>query len=344
MIKLIKKLTDFFRYGKKRDGLVDLHDDKNFGSRAVYTPDKKDLEQALKQTFIVFNPKLLDQYDSDFCVGFGSAYEADATESFDGESEQGSGAYVFATAKKWSRASIVAFGTSLLAGAMARVVYGICNKELFDYKKGRRNWFANFNNISLEAHVDAKKHKAGSAWQLNVPWGWTKFDAIVATLWHFKDKKVLIGTGSRSHRITVGGYDKKRNSLICFDTYGQRTHEKGTRFINGTEARTLFTSYFVLDIERELAEILVTYANKVVKLDTNKDCYLIKDGEKHLIPDEKTAWSRGFLLAPYDSGKLVEIITRKELNKIPVGSPVKFEGGKNEWIIRRIAEKFNIEL
>jgi len=100
----------------------------------------------------------------------------------------------------------------------------------------------------------------------------------------------------------------------------------------------------VLDIERELAEILVTYANKVVKLDTNKDCYLIKDGEKHLIPDEKTAWSRGFLLAPYDSGKLVEIITRKELNKIPVGSPVKFEGGKNEWIIRRIAEKFNIEL
>jgi len=342
MLKFIKHLIEYLRYGKKKEGLVDLTDDNDFGSRAIYTPDKKDLEQALKQTFIVFNPKLLDQTDSDFCVGFGSAYEADATENFDGESGQGSGAYVFAMAKKWSGASISTFGTSLLAGAMARVKYGICNKELYDYKKGWRNWFANWNNIKEEAIEDAKKHKAGSAWRLNVPWGWTKFDAIIATLWYFKDKKVLIGSGNKSHRITMGGYDIVRKAIICFDTYGERTYLKGLRFVDRVEARTLFTSYFVLDIERDLAEILVQYDRKVVKLKNNKDCYLIKNGKKHLIPNEKTAWSRGFLLAPYDNGKLVEIITEQELNKIPLGDNVKFEGGKNEFIVRRIMEKFKI--
>ena len=340
----LKKLFELIRYGRKKGGLVDQTDDRSFGSQAVYTPDKKDLEQALKASFVVFNPKRLNQMDNDNCVGFGRAYEADATEDFEGESGQGSGAYAFAAAKKWSRAKLSVFGTSLLAGCMGGVTFGICSKEKWDYKRGRRNFFANWANIPKEAHEEASKHKAGSAWQLNIPWGWTKFDAILATLWHFRNKKVLIGTGDQGHRRTVFGYDARRKCLMSADTYGTRTYEKGTQYITRERSRTLFTPHFVLDIERKLAEILVAYDRKVVKLESNNKCWLVKDGEKHYIPNEKIAWSNGFLLAPNDKAKLVEIIEEKDLNKIPDGKELVFNGGKNEWIIKRIYELNKLEL
>ena len=343
MFKLIQKIYNYIRYGKKRDGLlVNITDDKNFGSRAVYKPTKEDLVEAKKQSFEVFDPKRIDQLDNDFCVGEGSQYEAQATEDFEDE-ETGSGAFVFANAKKWSRAKLSTFGTSLLAGAMARVIAGICKRSLYNYRRGMRNWYANWRNIPQEAYKDAEKHKAGSAWELDIPWGWTKFDAVLATLWHFKDKKVLIGTGDEGHRRTVFGFDKKRDCLKSADTYGIRTYEKGTQYINRTRARTLFTPYFVLDIERKLAELLIQYNDKVIKLANNKDCYLVKNGEKHLIPDEKIAWSHGYLLAPYDNGKLVETIDKKDFNKIKTGDNIKFIGGKNEWIINRIYELNNLK-
>jgi len=343
MTNFLKQIIEYIRYGKKRDGLINITDDRNFGSQTVYKPNKDDLEEATKETFVVFRPKLLDQYDSDFCVGFGNAYESDATEDFDCVSEQGSGAYIYAGSKKWSGASYLKWGTSLLAAGMARVTYGICNKELWDYKRGNRNYYANWANIPQEAHDNAAKHRAGVLYELSVPWTWSKFDAIVAALWHFKDKKVLIGTGNNAHRITVGGYDKESDALICFDTYGERTYSKGIRYIYREEARTLFTSYFVLDIERELAELLVAYNDKVIKIKDNNDCYVVRDGKKHLLPDEKVAWSHGFLLAPYDGDKLVEVLEEKDFNKIPTGDEMAFEGGKNEWIIKRILEKYNIK-
>lgn len=342
MIEKLLKLIEFIKYGKKKFGLRDITDDRNFGSRAVYTPTKEDLAEAKKQSFVVFDPPRLDQLDSDFCVGFGGAYEADATEYFNGDSGQGSGTYVLAMAKKWSGEPYNSYGTSLLAGAMARVTFGICNKELYDYKKGMRDWFSKWENIPKEAHEDAAKHKAGSAWQLDIPWGWTKFDAILATLWHFKDKRVLIGTGDEGHRRTIFGYDKVKNCLLSADTYGNRTYQNGTQFIDEIRARTLFTPYFVLDIERSLAEILVKYNGKLIKLSDNVDCYLVKEGKKCLVPDEDIAWSHGLLLAPYDNGKLVEIIEKDDFNKIPNGDNLKFEGGKNEWIIKRIKEKYKI--
>ena len=328
------------KFFKRREGLIDLSDDRNFGSRALYKPTKEDLAIALSKTFIVYDPKRVDQLDSDYCVGEGGAYEASATENF----EQGSGAFVFACAKRWSRASISAFGTSLLAGCMARLQYGVCRRELYEYKMFRRDWYANFANIPEVAFKDAEKHKCGSVWELDVPWGFTKFESIVATLYHLKDKKVLIGTGNNAHRITVIGYSKEKDSLICADTYGTKTYDNGTRYVSRYEAGTLFTPYFVLDLERSLAEILVKYNSKVVKLVDSADCYYVSNGTKHLIPSELEAWSNGFLLAPFDEGKLTEEIARKDFDKIPLGEDVKFEGGKYEWIVRRIYEKNGLAL
>lgn len=341
---MFKKILDWYKYGFKRNGLIDYSDDRNFGSQAVYTPTRADLKEATKETFIVHDPKPLDQMDNDHCVGFGCAYEADATENFDGESGQGSGSFIFACSKKWSGAKISAFGTTLLSGCMARVKWGICNKEQFDYKRGMRNWFSRFDNIPMEAFETAKKHKAGSAWQLRIPWGWTKFDAIVATLYHFRKKKVLIGTGMNAHRYTIIGYDKGRDCLIRRDTYGTRTLTRGIGFVTREQARGLFTSYFVLDIERGLADILVEYDRKVVKTDNNPDCYLIKGGEKHSLVDEETANAHGYLLSPNDELKMTTSITQKELDIIPLGEPLTFEGGKYKWVVRRIYERNNLKL
>ena len=343
-MRIIKKIIEFLKYGRKQDGVIDLTDDRFFGSQAVYTPNKKDLKEALENTFIVFNPRRLDQLNNDMCVGYGGAYEADATEVFGGESGQGSGAYNFAGAKKWSGRNVAEFGTSILAGAMARVTYGICQKELWEYKRGKRNYFANWANIPKEAHADAQIHKAGSAWKLSVPWRWSKFDAILATLWHFRDKKVLIGTGDQAHRRTIFGYDARKKCLMNADTYGERTYERGTQYISRERARTLFTPYFVLDIARDLADLLVEFDRKVIKTETNPDCYVVRDGERHSLVDEKTAHAHGYLLAPYDEGKLVEIISDSDMEKIPEGEPLAFIGGKNEWIIRRIYEKHKLAL
>jgi len=332
---ILLKIYNYWKYGSKKKGLVDLTDDKNFGSRALYKPTKEDLQEAMKETFIVFNPKKLDQLDNDNCVGYGGAYEADATEDFEGKSGQGSGAFVFANAKRWSGQSIHSFGTSLLAGCMARVKYGICDKELYEYKKGWRNWFANYHNISEEAYKNGAKHKASSAWQINVPWGITKFEAIVPTLFHFRAKKVLIGTGNNAHRITVIGYDKPRDCLICVDTYGERTYNKGMRYVSRTEARTLFTSYFVIDIERSLAEILVKYNDKAIKLKNKPECYLVRNGEKHRIPNEPTAWSFNTLLF---SPNFVYEVEKEEYDKIPSGESVNFKKGKNWEIVKRFFE------
>jgi hypothetical protein len=343
-MNLIKKIIEYLKYGKKRDGLIDLHDDRNFGSNVLFKPTAEDIKASQAKTFIVFDPSPIDQLDSDFCVGEGSAYEADATEDFEGASGQGSGAFVFACAKKLSGQLINSYGISLLSGGKARAEYGICKKELYEYKKGMRNWFANFNNIPAEAFKDASKHKLASYWEVSVPWTMSKFDSITAHLWHFKDKKVLIASGNNSHRITIIGYNKERDCLVCRDTYGLRTYDKGIRLIGRTEASTLFTPYFGLDMERGLAEILIQYNEKIIKTADSNKCYVVRNGAKHYVPDEKTAWSNNYLLAPYDGVKLVEIVDKADFDKIPNGDDLKFEGGKNEFIIRRIAEKYKINL
>ena len=142
----IKRFLDWYKYGKKKFYLIDEVDERNFGSDAVYKPIRSDL---VDQPFTVFEPTLADQTDSDFCAGYSGAYAGEATEDVPLE-----GAHSFATAKQLT-GTYEGFGTSILQICKARQKFGICERGLYAYNAGLRNWFAYWNNIPQAAKDNA---------------------------------------------------------------------------------------------------------------------------------------------------------------------------------------------
>lgn len=331
-MNFLKKLYYRMRYGKQLPGLWEERDERNFLGSALINITKSDLTD---ESFVVFNPTAIDQLDTDFCVGESHAYCKEATEGM-----PCSGAYIFAKSKKligtWK-----GFGTSILKVVQAGTQNGIPPRDIWSYTKtGLRDFFANWNNIPESVDRVAAEHKSASFWQVDTPLFWSRFDSIRAYLWRLKDKKILIQTGNNAHAITVIGYIGKTISqkffdankeiagialhsgyqdvLICKDTYGKHSYQEGYRFIGREEAKTLFTPYFSLDIERELAELLNQYNLKGIKLAESPDIYLVKEGEKHLIKNEFAMWCWGIFgyPEPQDIFELPEY----EFNKIPTAS------------------------
>jgi hypothetical protein len=325
-MNFIKELLNWLKNKNKKFYLYDEVDDRNFGSDALYKPVKEDL---VDEYFMVFDPTPQNQYDSDFCAGYSGAYAAEATEH-----EPLSGAFLFAKAKEltgeWS-----SWGTSIRQICKDRNKFGICSKKLYDYAWGKRDRFANWNNITAEAVKDAEKHKSQSYFQVVKPWGWDLYDTIRAYLWHFKDQNILINTGRDAHAATIIGYDPNRG-LVGRDSYNGETYEKGLRYFDRNFANGLFTPYFSWDMPRNLAELLVQFNNKAIKLTDNEDCYLVKNGQKHLLKNEAIAWANGTLL--FDPN-FVTAVLKEDFDKIPTGEPAKFEEGEYWQIVKRILEK-----
>ena len=96
--------------------------------------------------------------------------------------------------------------------------------------------------------------------------------------------------------------------------------------------------YVFEDMDRELAEILVEYNGKAVKTKDSKDCYLVKDSAKHLLKNEAVAFSHNTLL--FDPNNVYEI-PKIDFDRIPMGSPAKFEEGQYFPVVKRILEKLN---
>ena len=312
---MFKKLIDWIKYGSKKFYLYDEKDVRNFGSDVLYTPVREDV---VDKSFIVFDPTPQDQTDSDFCAGYSGAYAAEPTEG-----EPMAGAFLFAKAKQLS-GSYDGFGTSILQICKARQKFGVCKKALWDYPKGKRDFFANWYNLTEDAINDALKHKSKAYFELIFPRGWDTFDTIRAYLWHFKDGKILIQSGRDGHACTLTGYDAGRKEIVGRDSYGLRTYENGKRYFDRSFANGLFTPYFSVDMDRSLAEILVEYNNKAIKLTDNPDCYLVKDGKKRLLPNEAIAWSAGVLLFSPDN---VYEILKEDFDKIfePFSSEFKLD-------------------
>ena len=323
----LKKLIEWIKFGKKKFYLYDEKDERNFGSDVIYTPTREDI---VEKSFIVFDPTPQDQKDSDFCVGYSGAYASEATEG-----EPMSGAFLFSMAKRLS-GTYIGFGTSVLQSCKAKQKYGVCKKSLWDYVNGKRNFFANWNNIPQEAINDAAEHKSKAYFELIIPRGWDIFDAIRAYLWHFRNEKILIQSGRDGHACTLTGYDQETKRLVGRDSYGLRTYDEGIRYFDRSDANGLFTPYFSIDMDRGIAEILVQYNTKAIKLKDNNDCYLIKDGKKLLLRNEAIAWSHNTLLFNPD---FVYEITKEDFDMIPTGEPAKFEDGKNWQVVQRILEK-----
>lgn len=302
------------------------------------------------KSFVVYDPEQKDQLDTDMCVGESGAYTREATEGI-----KLSGAFAFAQAKK-AEGSIQSFGTSPFRVGMALVNTGICEEDMWPIQSNKRDYLANWNKIPSSAYDDAIIHKGKSLWEAKIPWGMTKFEAMLAYLWKFKASNYLIMTGADAHAITEIGFLKagdnfkdmpgiknpfditfREDRLISKDSYDRSSmnyhlgyYKKGYRFFTADEVSQFFTGYMVTDLPRALAELLNKFNNKLVKSDT-EDVYLVQNGKKCLFENEEAVWSHGYSL--WDE---IEHLTPDELALIQNGNPLTFNNGPLKNLVNEI--------
>lgn len=352
MFEFISKIYNFL-LGRKGGGLYDERDDRNFGASSVFGKAKR--IGLNNEDFVIGKFTFINQLSTDFCVGCGKAYFKQLTEHL---LMSWAGAYAMGCR---ALGYIPKFGISILQVMKGAVKFGVPEEKFWKYKsynglpKTGRNYFANWRNMPQETLDNAEKHKDESFFEISYQYGWDKFDLFRFYLAKFykEDKKIVIQTGTDGHNVTLIGQKTVSGELklVGIDSYGKRSINyrigrsiDGLRYFNRQEANQLFTGYIAFDMPRSLAEILVKYDMKVVKTEDNPDCFLIREGEKHSLVDEETAWSNGFLLAPDKNDKLTEIITPADLADIPLGKPLEFINGVNEFIVRRIYEKNGLTL
>ena len=330
-IKLFKREVEI-----ERPGFIDENDPLTYGAEDVLGEITRD--DLTDEDFTnCASIELIDQKDTDFCVGESSNYASQSTEG-DGLY---SGAFAFATSKigrDWK-----SFGTSVLAMLKAKQKYGICKRELYDYKSGERDHYANPANIPQEAYDDALKHKIKAFGKIYPKKGWDQFDLFRAFLNKFHQKGLLIHSGVDAHASTVefqktidgelklGGPD----SYIKSKNYRIGKSIDGIGYFSRWEINQLFSGYIGFDMPKELAELLNKYNKKAIKLKNNSDCYLVSDGRKRQLSTEPMAWANNTLLfAPHN----VFEVERDELDLIPTGLPANFTNGKNWQIVKRFFE------
>ena len=332
----------------KMPACIDEIDERDFGAKAIAgSPTKADLVDI---DFQNIDPEWIDQLDTDFCVGAGKAYFKEATEK-----KKMSFAGAFAMGCK-AKGYVPNWGISILAVMKGAASFGVPEEDKWKYKiwtplspnTSGRNYFANWRNMPQDVLDNAAEHKDASYFRIEYPYGWDIFDTFRAYLYKFKDKQAVIQTGVDEHNVTLIGQETQDGELKLksIDSYGGQSINyrigkaiNGYRYFSRSEANQLFNGYMAFDIPRALAELLVEYNGKAIKTKDNAKCYLVKDGKKHYLAEEKIAWSNNCLLdEPYN----VYEITKEDLSRIPDGEPAKFEDGKYYPIVRRIIEKYKI--
>ena len=338
---MLRQLKNWFIYNVlKRPvrGLYDERDERNFGARVIAGEITED--DLTDEEFRTCELELQHQGASDFCVGYGKAYGKQATE---GRLMSGPGAFAMGAR---AMGYIPDWGISILQVMKGAVKFGVPEYRLWPLT-GNRNHDANWENMSQTVLANAELHKDKSFFEI---WGimeMHRFDQIRAYLNKFRDEKIVIQTGVDGHNVTLNGQAKHPETgelcLVGPDSYGNWNYNyrygkciNGYRYFNRHDAMYLFVPYFSFDMPRELAELLNTYDGKAVKLQSEPHCYLVKNGQKHLLKNEATAWSHNTLLF---GENFVFVLTQEEFDLIPVGKPASFGEGANHEIVRRILEK-----
>lgn len=347
MNNLIKDVVSNYKNRKMSLGLYDEKDENNFGAEVI----AGDVTRAdlTDQEFQTFQPYLMNQLDTDFCVGAGKAYFKQATEkmhmSFAGAFAMGARALGY----------IPEWGISILQVMKGAVTFGTPEEDKWNYEpysllkplKSGRNYFANWKNMPQETLDNAANHKDQTYFQINILPNWDQFDTFRAYLNKFKDKRIVIQTGVDAHNVTLIGQKVINGEIKIFgpDSYGNKSinyrigkSTDGYRYFSRSEVNQLFTGYIAFDLPRPLAELLVQYNGKAIKLADNKDCYLVTGGKKRSLVNEAVAWANNTLL--FNPNYVFEV-AKEEFDLIPTGEPMKFDEGQNWQIVQRVLEKLN---
>lgn len=335
-MNILKKLFTYYILRRPIPGLYDETDSRNFGAKYIAgAVTKNDLVDGDFQTCRV---DLIHQKFSDFCVGCGKAYDKQASEGM-----KMSWAGAFALGCK-AQGFISDYGISILQVMKGAVKFGVPEIDKWPYT-GNRAHDADWTQMPKDVLDNAYLHRDASFFEIEPQIGFDQFDLFRGYLNKFKDRKVVIQTGVDNHNVTLIGQVEHNGELCLFgpDSYGTHTCAyrigkcvNGYRYFPRNEANQLFRGYMSFDMPRSLAELLVKYTGKAIKLEDNNDCYLVKDGKKQLLRNEAIAWAHNTLLF---GENYVFVLTPEEFNQIPTTIPVKFEDGANHEIIQRILEK-----
>lgn len=229
-------------------------------------------------------------------------------------------------------------GTYLRTAQQGLVDRGVCEEVLYPEIHKPDITFEQYidaNLISLEAANNRLEHKAKSYFSVK------GFDKIRQSLYQYKvsvstgslwyegdnnmkpDFKMKVATGKNvgGHAFCIIGWKKIGTEiyLIAVNSWGQGWGNEGLFYIKSSIANLrLFDSWITIDIERNLAEILLEFNNKTVKTKSGKNIHFISGGKKRLFSDEFIFWSNGH------DFKDVVIINNEDLDLIPIGEPMSF--------------------
>lgn len=307
--------------------------------------------------FIVGEVEILDQKKSSQCVGFGTALTKQHHEK-----EKLSPTGLYSIMKNLIDKNN-GWGSRLDSGMKCLVKYGCPEHKDFPYDASKSRSFILDKRYIIPLKLSAKEHKSRTYFQVYPVPGMSPFNAIRSAMitynervntgirWNrsydklFTDHSGIMpdptGKWAYGHDIVVVGQKTTNNVLrLAFaNSYGKRFGDDGLFYMTEAQVnRQLnYGGLISLDIERSLAELLMTYKDKAIKAEDNVDVYLVKDGKKCLFKNEYYCWAWNIKLWE----DIIEI-PKEELDNIPTGEPLKLEDGSHWKIMRELATKFKI--
>lgn len=277
-------------------------------------PRNFQLEQVMGSFFGGYKPKnvrkiipmgeVKDQRDVNSCV----------TQAVAGQKEVQEGVPLspgFLGANLVKKGQMNAGGTSIRAAIQATVDDGISEESVTPTKNTTFAEFSHPSQLTPAAFENAASHKSKSYWQTS------DLDTILQTIDQYDDRVGVTGQywfpeyngaktqplrylGSKAnlaHCTVIRGYDMEymgKPCLVFRNSFGKNWGSSGDFYVTFDEFNKIiqFSTYFVLDIEKDVASFLSLYGHRAIRdvhgahRNGGEPVYIIEGNKKRWVPNE----------------------------------------------------------
>lgn len=220
----------------------------------------------IPEKFKLGEPRLKNQYQSDFCGGFSGAGQSEFQEGTELSPE-----YQFALAKA-VEGDVEGWGVQLVSVCKSLVKYGSIPKSKAKYSLENESpaFLRDLKNWDEGLLLDAQRHKKQSYFEVKGPYD--GFDDVRATMWYFREEKVAVLMGVEwgwdlsdvyidvqkdgfGHAMYVIGWDG--DYLMVVNSAGEKAGDRGIHYIHRNiinRSVDLWGAYGVIDTPRNAIE------------------------------------------------------------------------------------------
>ncbi len=200
-------------------------------------------------------------------------------------------------------------GTTLKAALTAEVNRGIAEETVVPTNQSDWSDVSGVKNLTQVGKENAAIHKSKSYWNTrNINTILEQLDndriGLTGAYWYsgYTGNGILSpksGTLIFGHGFIEVGYDLNYKGFKCIifqNSYGKEWGDKGLFYVKFEEYNQVinFSSYFVLDIPKDIASWLSLNAGKVIKEKKGNKCYAIVGNEKKHIQNEAILLMLGY--------------------------------------------------